>query len=353
MSTAAEAQPTSFDEAVDRLPKVELHCHVEGTMRLATLIDLARRNHVTLPTADPTELYRYTSLDSFLEVFWLVQSTLGSRDDWARLAYESVKDAAGHGRVYAETFFTPARHLAAGQRLSDVVAGLSDGIDAAEDETGSRCMLVCDIDRAFGPGPASELVDMLAALRAAGAPGMHRVIGVGMDSTEAGVDPCTFAPAFARARAAGFRRTAHQGEDSGPDAIATCVDQLGAERIDHGLTLGHDASLVRRFAAERIPLTMCPSSNIVIANRFTRLEDHPIDGLRAAGVLATVNTDDPALTDLDLGSEYCAVAHAFGWSWSQVVALALDGVEASWLDDDDKGALATRVTESARTLQPS
>jgi adenosine deaminase len=109
-------------EALDRLPKVELHCHVEGTMRPATLVELASRHGIELPTADPTELYRYDSLDGFLRVFWLVQSTLMTRDDWARLAYESVVDGAVHGLIHRESFFTPARHLAGGQDLADAAA---------------------------------------------------------------------------------------------------------------------------------------------------------------------------------------------------------------------------------------
>ncbi|HEV2928990.1 MAG TPA: adenosine deaminase, partial [Propionibacteriaceae bacterium] len=122
--------------ALDRLPKVELHCHIEGTMRPDTVVELAAKNGIELPTSDPTELYRYSSLDTFLQIFWLVQSTLGSREDWARLAYESIVDGAAHGLVYRETFFTPARHLGAGQDLADIVAGLAEGLAAAEDETG-------------------------------------------------------------------------------------------------------------------------------------------------------------------------------------------------------------------------
>src|SRR5829696_4161225 len=171
------------------LPKVELHCHVEGTMRPATVAELAARNGLSLPTQDPTELYHYVSLDDFLRVFWLVQSTLGSRADWARLAYESVLDAAVAGVVYRETFFTPARHLAAGKDLADIVAGLAEGLSAGENETGTRVMLVCDMDRAYGGAAGRELVERLVQLRRAGAPGSERVIGIGMDSTELGVDP--------------------------------------------------------------------------------------------------------------------------------------------------------------------
>jgi hypothetical protein len=130
--------------ALDRLPKVELHCHVEGTMRPGTVVELAAKNGIELPTSDPTELYRYSNLDTFLEIFWLVQSTLGSREDWARLAYESIVDGAAHGLVYRETFFTPARHLDAGQDLADIVAGLAEGLAAAEGETGVRAMLIAE-----------------------------------------------------------------------------------------------------------------------------------------------------------------------------------------------------------------
>jgi adenosine deaminase len=343
---------TPLDEALDRLPKVELHCHIEGTMRPATVLELARKNGVALPTTDLDELYRYDSLDGFLTVFWLVQSCLAARGDWARLAYESVTDAAAHGRVYAETFFTPARHLAAGQRLGDIVAGLVEGIEAAERETGARCMLIADIDRAYGPEAGLELVTELTSLRRHGRLGTDRVIGLGLDSTELGVDPRSFAPAYRAAAAAGLHLTAHQGEDTGPDAIAACVDVLGAQRIDHGLSLMGDADLVTRFAAERIPLTVCPTSNVVIANRVPDVAHHPYAQMRAAGLLATLNTDDPALTDLDLGREYRAVAAAYDWGFDTMVAVSHDGVDGTWLDDDDKRRLHHQIDDAAGALHP-
>ena len=157
-------------------------------MRPATVVELARRNDVPLPVAEPSELYRYDSLDGFLRVFWLVQSTLVRPEDWSRLAYESVVDGARHGVVYREAFFTPARHLADGQDLASIVAGLDEGLSAAEAETGARCFLIADMDRAFGPAAGLELVERLAALRRSGARGIERVLGIGMDSTELGID---------------------------------------------------------------------------------------------------------------------------------------------------------------------
>ncbi len=339
--------------ALDRLPKVELHCHVEGTMRPRTVVELARRNGIPLPSADPTELYRYTSLDTFLQVFWLVQSTLGRREDWARLAYESVVDGAAHGLVYRETFFTPARHLAGGQDLADIVAGLADGLAAAESETGARVMLICDIDRAYGGTAGRELVERLAELCRAGAAGTARVIGVGLDSTEKGVDPAQFAEAFALAGDAGLHRTSHQGEETPPSYIEAGLDVLGCERIDHGLSSIQDPELSKRLADQRIPLTVCPNSNVLIANAVPRLELHPYRRMREVGLLATLNTDDPALTDLDLGREYLSVMRAFDYTWDDMVQISIDGVEATWLDEDSKRSLVARVEKEGAELGTS
>jgi adenosine deaminase len=172
-----------------------------------------------------------------------------------------------------------------------------------------------------------------------------------MDSTEIGVDPRSFAPAYREAGAAGLRLTAHQGEDTGPDAIAACVDVLGTERIDHGLSLMRDEELVRRFAAEQIPLTVCPTSNVVIANHVATLAAHPFASMRAAGLLAMLNTDDPALIGLDLGREYSAVAAAYGWGFEEMVAVAGDGVDAAWLDDTGKAQLHRMLDQEAAALR--
>ncbi|MBA2530047.1 MAG: adenosine deaminase [Euzebyales bacterium] len=321
-------------------------------MRPATVVELARKNGLALPTADPTELYSYTSLDTFLEVFWLVQSVLTDRGDWARLAYESVVDGAAHGLVYRETFFTPARHLDAGQDLAAIIAGLAEGLAAGEAETGARVMLIADIDRAYGPAAGLDMTRRLVDLRRAGSPGTERVLGVGLDSTELGVDPTAFVEAFTLAGRAGLRRTSHQGEDTPPSNIAAGVDVLGCERIDHGLSILDDTGLARRLAEQRVPLTVCPNSNIRIANKVERLELHPFPRMREAGLLATLNTDDPALTDLDLGYEYRSAMAAFGYRWEDMVAIALDGVEATWLDGGEKGVLRRRVAEEAERLTP-
>lgn len=323
----------------DRIPKVELHCHVEGTVRPGTVVELARKAGRPLPVDDPAELYRYDSLDSFLSIFWLVQETLVDRGDWARIAYESLVDGAAHGLRYREMFFTPARHLASGQRLSEIVAGLSEGIDAAEAEVPVRVRLIAAADKAYGAEAAIELVEAVGELRRAG--GGERIIGIGADSTELGVDHRDFAPAYEAARRLGLRRTCHAGEavGSGPENIRIALDVLGAERIDHGVAITDDPALVARVAAERIPLTVCPTSNVVIANRYHSIVEHPFPALREAGVLLTINTDDPAMEQLDLGLEYRRVADAFGLDAAEMGRIAIEGIESTWLDDSERAAL--------------
>jgi adenosine deaminase len=326
-------------ELCDRLPKVELHCHVEGTVRPTTVVELARAAGRPLPVDDPTELYRYDSLDSFLSVFWLVQETLAGRDDWARIAEESLLDAAAHGLRYREMFFTPARHLAAGQDLGEIVAGLTDGIERAEAAVSVRCFLIGDMDRAYGPQAGLEFVEALGELRRTGR--AERVIGIGADSTEIGIDLAAFAPAFDAATRHGFRRTFHAGEavGAGPLNIRTALDVLGVERVDHAVAIVEDPDLMRRVAGDGIPLTVCPWSNIVIANRFASLDKHPFRAMRDAGLLLTVNTDDPAMMLWDLGREYAALAEAQRFDLATLGRIAVEGIDSTWLDDSDKAAL--------------
>lgn len=339
-------------DVYDAIPKVELHCHVEGCVRPQTVLELARKAGRALSVEDPSELYRYTSLDSFLAIFWLVQETLVEPADWERIAYESLVDAAPHGLRYREMFFTPARHIASGQTLAGIVDGLTGGIEAAEAETGVRCMLIADMDRAYGPAAGRELVEQLSEL--AHAKRADRVIGVGMDSTELGVDLASFADPFALARRNGFRLTGHAGEAVGVGSrnILVGLDVLKLERIDHGIAVADDPDLTRRMAGDRVPLTVCPNSNVVIANRYPSLRDHPFRAMREAGLLATLNTDDPGMTDLDLGKEYRTVAHALGFDFDGLAAVATDGIEASWLDEADRRALRHEFSAALEHLRP-
>jgi adenosine deaminase len=239
-----------------------------------------------------------------------------------------------------------------GQYLAGIIAGLTEGIEAAEAEVGVRCFLIADIDRSYGPGAGLELVEQLGELRASGR--AERAIGIGADSTELGVDLRSFAPAFEAAKRFGFRRTCHAGEavGVGPENVRIAVDVLGAERIDHGVAIAEDQALMRRAADERIPLTVCPTSNVVIANRYRSLAEHTLLVMRQAGLLVTINTDDPALEELDLGEEYRRVGEAFGLEFDALSKLAHDGIDSTWLDDSDRRQLAHEF-EAVRPPSPA
>jgi adenosine deaminase len=345
--TDAPASPTL--DAYDLIPKVELHCHVEGAVRPATAAELARRNGRPLPSDDPAALYRYGSLEEFIQVYSLVQDTLKALDDWERIAYEALLDAAPHGLRYREMFFSPTRHLAAGQGLQAIVAGLSTGIAAAEAETGVRCMLIANLDRSF-PGTAGrELVERIGELRRAG--GAERIIGIGTEGSERTTPLADLADAFALAARLGLRRSAHLAQVGGPQEVATAREVLGVERVDHGVGVMEDPALVRRLAEERVPFTVCPTSNVLIAHRYPSLREHPFRRMREAGLLAMLNTDDPAMIDLNPGKEYREVARAQGLDFDDLAAVALDGVEASWLDEGDKRALRAAFTAQLDTVR--
>jgi adenosine deaminase len=346
--------PVAPPEAlIAQLPKVELHCHIEGTMRPGTVADLAATHGLSLPVEDPTELYRYGNLEEFLAVFWLVQSTLVDSEAWARLAYESIVDGAAHGLVHRETFFTPGRHLVAGQTLADIVAGLDEGLALAERETGVTARLIFDIDRDFGPEVALEHVEQLVAVLDDGSAGADRIVGMGMDSTELGIDPSAFVEAYRLGAAHGLHLTAHQGESSPAAAAAIAVDVLGVERLDHGFSVMEDPALVARLAQRRLPFTVCPNANVRInPDRFADISEHPFHAMRDAGLLVTLNTDDPALIDLDLTQEYRLTAEAFDYSFDDLVELSMNGVEACWLDEGEKAALRRRVLDRSGAVTP-
>jgi adenosine deaminase len=332
------------------MPKVELHCHLEGTMRPETLAELAKKNKVGLGVASADDLYKFTDFDEFFRLFRAVQSVLKTRDDWARLAYESVLDSARANVIYREAFVSPAYFLGTGQKIGDIIAGLADGLAVGEKDTGVRTMLIGGIDRAFGPCGAIELTQSLVQLRKANAPGTERLIGLGMDGVELGTNPADYHEAFRLAAAAGFHRTSHQGAEGPSSNIKDALDILGCERIDHGLAALDDSALAHRVSGDRIPFNVCPSSNLSVG-RYKCLDEHPFHSMRKASLLATLGSDDPAFTKIDLADEYGVVTEAFGLSWEEILQTDLDAVEAAWLCDSEKRELSRRIMDYARCVE--
>lgn len=328
---------TATDEHLRRLPKVELHCHVEGAARASTIAELARRNGVRLPVDDPAELYRFTDLNQFLSIYQIICDSLQTADDYRRITYEALEDGAAAGVRYREMFFSPGFAMKLGVPVETIWAGVRQGVLDARVDLDINCRMILDFDKPSGPEHA------LAMAAFAGAePDRDLLVGMGSDSVERDIDHRAFAPAYAEARRHGLRCTAHAGEDGPAEHIRIAVDELGCDRVDHGFRLLDDEALTRELIDRQIPLTVCPTSNVVIANVVPDVAAHPFDRQRRAGVLVTVNSDDPGMMQFDIADEYVAVARAFDYSLEDMEAISLAGIEASWAPDDEKVALRTR-----------
>jgi adenosine deaminase len=341
----ADAITTATTDHLRRLPKVELHCHVEGAARASTIADLAKQNDVPLPVADPAELFRFTDLNQFLSIYDVICRSLVRADDFRRITYEALEDGTRAGVRYREMFFSPGFVLKLGVPIETVWEGIARGVADAEADLGIRCRMILDVDKPSGPAHALEMVEF------ASRQDRDRLVGVGGDSVERGIDHRAFAPAFALAGRENLHRTFHAGEDGPAENIRIALDDLGCERIDHGFRLLDDAELTQRVVDERIPLTVCPISNVVIANVVPDVAHHPIVRQRERGVLVTVNSDDPGMMQSDIGDDYSAVQDAFGWDLDTMEQLSLDAIDASWAPADEKARMRGEFVSDFEALR--
>ncbi|MEU2506946.1 adenosine deaminase [Streptomyces sp. NPDC007863] len=312
------------------LPKAELHLHIEGTLEPELAFALAERNGVTLPYATTEELreaYRFSDLQSFLDLYYALMAVLQTPEDFTALADAYLERAAAQGVRHAEIFFDPQAHAVRGVPMGTVVEGLSAALDRAGERYGiSTRLIMC-----FLRDESAE--SALATLEAA-KPYLDRITGVGLDSAEVGHPPAKFREVYEEAARLGLRRVAHAGEEGPAAYVREALDVLGVERIDHGLRCMEDPELVERLARERVPLTLCPLSNVRL-RVIDELGEHPLRAMLDAGLLVTVNSDDPAYFGGYVGDNYTAVREALALSQEQLRVLARHSFEASFLDDDE------------------
>ena len=320
------------------MPKAELHIHIEGSLEPELIFALAQRNGVALPYASVEALraaYAFTDLQSFLDIYYAGASVLLHEADFFDMAWAYLQRAHADNVVHTEIFFDPQTHTARGVPMATVVHGLKRACDRARTELGLSSHLILCFLRHLSED------DALATLEAA-LPLREHFIGVGLDSSELGHPPEKFANVFARCRALGLRVVAHAGEEGPPGYIWQALDVLKAERIDHGVRCLEDAALVQCLAAERVPLTVCPLSNLklcVVAD----LKDHPMKRLLDAGLCATVNSDDPAYFGGYLNENFVQTVQALNLSEADVVQLARNSFEASFLCDEHRAALLRKL----------
>ncbi|MFD3942445.1 adenosine deaminase [Streptomyces sp. NPDC058579] len=312
------------------LPKAELHLHIEGTLEPELAFALAARNGVELPYADTEalrEAYRFSDLQSFLDLYYELMGVLHTTRDFTELADAYLARAAAQGVRHAEIFFDPQAHTARGVPIGTVVEGLAAALDLAEERHGVSTRLIMCFLR-------DESAESAMATLEAAKPYLHRITGVGLDSAEVGHPPSKFREVYAAADALGLRKVAHAGEEGPPEYIREALDVLGVERVDHGLRCMEDPELVARLVRERVPLTLCPLSNVRL-RAIDVLEDHPLPAMLAAGLVATVNSDDPAYFGGYVGDNFEAVRGALGLRREQLRVLARNSFEAAFLDDEE------------------
>jgi aminodeoxyfutalosine deaminase len=281
-------------------PKVELHVHLEGTIRPQTLLEVARRNDYSLP-ADTVEgirkLYRYRDFDHFIEVWILTTNALRTEDDFRQVVVDYAGEAARHGAVYIEGIFSPIERTWRGVRWEDMFEGYCAGAQEARELHGVEVRLTPDITRGASPDDGVELVGHAARYRGQG------IVGVGLGGEEALHPPEKFVEAFRLVREEGLGSVPHAGEVVGPASIWGAIEALGADRIRHGIRAVEDPALLRELAGRQIVLDVTPLSN-VRTGVVDSLEEHPLPGLVEAGIHCTVSTDDPEMFDTDLTREY-------------------------------------------------
>ncbi len=320
------------------VPKAELHIHIEGTLEPELAFHLAHRNNITLPHTDVQALrqaYSFTDLQSFLNLYYELMDVLRTEADFHDLAQAYLTRAAEQGVRHAEIFFDPQAHTNRGIPLDTVINGLTRALDTSlEHHNISTTLILCFLrDR-----PAAEAMDTLMAAR----PHLHHISAVGLDSAEVGNPPEKFTDVFTTAAELGLRRVAHAGEEGPASYIWQALNLLGAERIDHGIRCLDDPDLVTHLAATQTPLTVCPLSNVRLRAVDT-LAQHPLPTLMQAGLLVTVNSDDPSYFGGYVHDNYLALQEHLGLETEQLRTLARNSFTASFLPHKRRQALIAEV----------
>lgn len=333
---------TELERLIAALPKIELHVHIEGTLEPEMVFEMAERNGVELAYDDVESLrsaYQFSDLQSFLDVYYAGCNVLRTERDFYDMARAYLRRAAADNVVHAEIFFDPQSHTGRGVEMETVVAGLRRALDDARREDGVTSELILCFLRHLSEEEAFATFEAARPFRS-------ELIGVGLDSAEAGHPPSKFQKVFSAAGEAGLRRVAHAGEEGPASYVREALDLLGAERIDHGVRCTEDDALVERLAREGTPLTVCPQSNIAL-RVFDQMRDHNLVELLRRGLKVSLHSDDPAYFGGYIGENYRAVCEALPIGAEEVVKLAENAVDAAFLPEERRRSLRADVRRAA------
>lgn len=332
---------------IARLPKAELHVHIEGTLEPELLFALAARNNVRLPYDSVEALrraYAFTNLQDFLDLYYQGMSVLLREVDFYDLAMAYFRKAASQNVRYVEFFFDPQGHTSRGVPFGTVMAGLTRAQADAEAQLGVVSRMIMCFLRHLDEADAERTLDQALKYK-------DKIIGVGLDSSENGHPPSRFKKVFHRARQAGFRLVAHAGEEGPPDYVWEAIELLKVDRIDHGNRALEDPELVKRIVAEGLALTVCPLSNLRLRG-VKDMKDHPLRRMLEVGLKVTINSDDPAYFGGYVNENFASVGDALGLTKEALTAVARNGFEASFMPAEAKRA-ALAAFDAAVRQQPA
>jgi adenine deaminase len=322
---------TTLDAWIRALPKAELHLHIEGTLEPEMLFAKAQKHSVALPYSNVEALrsaYNFSNLQSFLDLYYAGANVLRDEEDFYDLTWAYLLRAKEDGVVHAEIFFDPQTHTARNISLDVVVNGIVHALRDGEAKLGITWRLIPNFLRHLSEEDAIATLNQLV-------PYMQHVHGFGLDSSEVGHPPSKFSRVFAKVRAMALPVVAHAGEEGPPSYVYEALDDLKVTRIDHGIRAIEDEALTARLAREKIPLTVCPLSNVRLC-AVKSLDAHPLKRLLDAGCVVTINSDDPAYFGGYVAENFIATANALSLSRDEIKRIAAMSITASWLPSDEK-----------------
>jgi adenine deaminase len=336
-----DASAEQLKSLVRRLPKAELHLHIEGTLEPELMLELAQRNDVKIPytTANQARAaYDFTDLQSFLDIYYAAMSTLIEERDFHSLTMEYMKRAASQGVVHAEIFFDPQAHTKRGVPFETVVRGIHGGLEEAASSLRMSSSLIMCFLRDLSPDSAMETLDEALKYKS-------WIKSVGLDSKELGNPPRKFADVYSKARREGFMAVAHAGEEAPAEYVWETLNLLKVSRIDHGYHMFEDSALVDKVVKERIPVTMCPLASVGV-EYFKSVAEMPIRKALDLGVLACINSDDPAYFKGYVAENFDPLIDTMAFSEKDVVRLVRNSFEASFLSEGEKGRYLKRLEDT-------
>lgn len=325
-------------ELIKKLPKAELHLHIEGSLEPELMFRLAQKNDIQIPYKDIDDVrraYNFTNLQTFLDIYYAGANVLITQQDFYDLTWAYILKCVEDNVIHTEIFFDPQTHTERGVEFATVINGIKSALADAKEKYGiTSCIIMCFL-RHLSQDAAFETLEAAMAFK-------DDIVGVGLDSSELGNPPSKFTEVFRQAKAAGFKVVAHAGEEADFSYIYEALDVLRSDRIDHGVQAVHSAALMQRLKAEQMPLTVCPNSNIEL-KVFDSYQEHNIKTLLDYGLNVSVNSDDPAYFKGYINQNFINLVENLPLTEDDIVTLVKNSFRASFIDDDLKRAYLARV----------